>query len=260
MSIHPTAVIDPSAEVDSTASVGPYAIIGPRVKVAPEVEIMGHVHIDKDTDIGRGTRIYPFAAVGGDPQDLKYQGERSRLIIGQGVRIREGATIHRGTRGGGGITEIGDNCLIMATVHVAHDCRLGSDVILSSYAVLAGHVHVGEGAIIGGLSAIHQFTRVGDYAFLGGGSGVVKDLPPFMAAASSGSRELILVGPNLVGLKRRGIAPEVIEALQGVFKIICRNSRPLGEVLNEAEEKFGNFSETSQVINFYRTSDRGVYR
>lgn len=260
MSIHPTAIIDASAEVDSTASVGPYALIGPRVVIGPEVEIMGHAFIDKDTAIGRGSRIFPFASVGADPQDLKYQGERTRLVIGERVTIRESSTIHRGTEGGGGLTEIGDGCLIMATVHVAHDCRLGAGVILSSYAVLAGHVHIGEGAIIGGLSAIHQFCRIGEYAFLGGGSGVVKDLPPFMAGASSGSRDVILSGPNIVGLRRREVAMDVVKALKEVFNIICRNHRPLNEVLAEAEEQYGQVPEAMCVIAFYRASERGVYR
>ena len=260
MSIHPTAVIDSSAVVDPSASIGPYALVGPRVEIGPEVEIMGHVFIDKDTSIGRGSRIFPFASVGADPQDLKYHGERSRLVIGEKVVIRESATIHRGTEGGGGITEIGDGCLVMATVHVAHDCRLGAGVILSSYAVLAGHVTVGEGAIIGGLSAIHQFVRVGAHAFLGGGSGVVKDLPPFMAGASSGSRDVVLSGPNVVGLRRREMPMEKVKALKGVFNIVCRNHRPLAEVLSEAEAEFGDVPEARAVIDFYRSSERGVYR
>ena len=226
----------------------------------PEVEISGHVFIDKDTTIGRATKVFPFAAVGGDPQDLKYHGEPTRLVIGERCTIRESATIHRGTGQGGGLTEIGDGCLIVATVHVAHDCRLGPGVILSSYAVLAGHVVVGEGAIIGGLSAIHQFCRVGRYAFLGGGSGVVKDLPPFMAGASSGSRDVALSGPNVVGLRRRKVSLETIRVLKEVFNLICRNHRPLAEVLAEAEESFGQVPEAQAVIDFYRSSERGVYR
>ncbi len=260
MSIHPTAIVDPSAEVDSNASIGPYALIGPRVVIGPEVEIRGHVYIEKDTTIGRGTRIFPFASVGADPQDLKYQGERTQLVIGERVTIRESSTIHRGTGHGGGFTRIGDGCLVMATVHVAHDCQLGAGVILSSYAVLAGHVSVGEGAIIGGLSAIHQFCRIGQYAFLGGGSGVVKDLPPYMAGASSGSRDVVLSGPNVVGLRRRNVPLETVRALKDVFNIICRNHRPLTEVLTEAEEEYGSLPEVQTLIEFYRSSERGVYR
>jgi len=260
MTIHPTAIVDPGAVIDSSATVGPYALIGPRVVVGPDVEIMGHAFVDKDTTIGRGTRVFPFASVGADPQDLKYRGESTRLVIGERVTIRESATIHRGTGHGGGLTEIGDGCLIMATVHVAHDCRLGPGVILSSYAVLAGHVTVGEGAIIGGLSAIHQFCRIGQYAFLGGGSGVTKDLPPYMAGASGGTRDVILSGPNVVGLRRREMPMETIRALKDTFSIICRNHRPLSEVLAEAEETYGHILEVRTVIDFYRSSERGVYR
>ena len=260
MPIHSTAIVDPSAEVDSSASIGPYALVGPRVVIGPDVEVMGHVFIDKDTEIGRGTRVFPFASVGADPQDLKYQGERTKLVIGEKVTIRESSTIHRGTAGGGGITEIGDGSLIMATVHVAHDCRIGAGVILSSYAVIAGHVSIGEGAIIGGLSAIHQFGRVGRYAFIGGGSGLTKDWPPYMAGASSGSRDVVLAGPNVVGLKRRNMPLETVKTLRSVFETICRNHRPLAEVLAEAEEKYGQAPEAGEVIDFYRTSRRGVYR
>ncbi len=260
MPIHPTAIIDPTAEIDSAAIVGPYAVIGPRVQVGPEAHIMAHVYIDKDASIGRGTRIFPFASVGADPQDLKYAGERTRLVIGENVTIRESATIHRGTAGGGGVTEIGDGSLIMATVHVAHDCRIGAGVILSSYVVLAGHVIVGENAIVSGQSAVHQFTRIGKFAFIGGGSGLVKDWPPYMNGGSKGSREVLLVGPNLVGLKRRAMPEETIAALKSAFKIVCHNTRPLSEVLLEAEEKLGNFPEVMDFIEFYRASERGTYR
>lgn len=262
MSIHPTAVIDPSAEIDSSASIGPYCIIGPRVTVGPEVEIQAHASIDKDTSIGRGSRIFPFASVGADPQDLKYKGESTRLIIGEEVTIRESATIHRGTGHGGGLTEIGSRSLIMATVHVAHDCRLGQEVILSSYAVLAGHVEVGDGAIVSGLSAVHQFVRIGQGAFIGGFSGVTKDVPPYIAGTSGegGVRDLILSGPNVVGLKRKGMTLERVQALKDVFNIICRNHRPLAEVLAEAETAHGEVPEVRAIIEFYRSSERGVYR
>ncbi|MDR3135341.1 MAG: acyl-ACP--UDP-N-acetylglucosamine O-acyltransferase, partial [Deltaproteobacteria bacterium] len=161
MPIHPTAIIDPSSEIDPTATVGPYCLIGPRVFIGPETELMGHVFIDKDTSIGRACRVFPFASLGADPQDMKYAGEGSTLAIGDKVTVRESATIHRGTKGGGGVTSIGDGALIMATVHVAHDCQIGREVILSSYAVLAGHVIVEDHAIISGSSAIHQFVRLG---------------------------------------------------------------------------------------------------
>jgi len=191
---------------------------------------------------------------------LKYKGERTSLIIGENVTIRELATVHRGTVGGGGATVIGDGCLIMATVHVAHDCRLGPGVVMSSYAVLAGHITIGEGAIIGGLTAIHQFCRVGPHAFLGGFSGLSKDMPPFMAGGAGGGRHLVISGPNSIGLRRRGVPQATIDALKGAYNIICRNHRPLGEVLAETEAKYGAVPEVRTVVDFYRSSERGVYR
>ncbi|MDR2935295.1 MAG: acyl-ACP--UDP-N-acetylglucosamine O-acyltransferase [Candidatus Adiutrix sp.] len=259
MSIHPTAVIDSSAVVDPTAEVGAYAVIGPRTVVGPEVEIRPHVVIDKDTTIGRGSRIFSFASVGGDPQDLKYKGERTSLVIGENVTIRESSTIHRGTIGGGGATVIGDGCLLMATVHVAHDCHLGPEIIMSSYAVLAGHITIGEGAIIGGLTGIHQFCRVGAHAFIGGFSGLSKDMPPYMCGAGD-NRRLVLTGPNAIGLRRRGMPQATIDALKSAFHIICRNRRPLGEVLAEAEAGYGTVPEVRALLDFYRSSKRGVWR
>jgi UDP-N-acetylglucosamine acyltransferase len=258
MAIHPTAIIDPSSEIDSTASVGPYTLIGPRVKVGPATEIMGHVFIDKDTVIGRNCRIFPFASLGADPQDLKYAGESTRLVIGDGVTIRESTTIHRGTEGGGGVTEIGDGCLVMATVHVAHDCRLGAEVILSSFAVLAGHVHVEERAIISGSTAVHQFVRIGCYAFVGGMSGAAKDVPPYMIMAGVRDKDVVIT-PNLVGLKRHNFSPATIEAISEAFRAI-HNHRPLAEALTEAEKHGQGVPEVATFLNFYRLSQRAVYR
>jgi UDP-N-acetylglucosamine acyltransferase len=258
MAIHPTAIVDPSSEVDSQAVIGPYCLIGPRVKVGPDTEIIGHVFIDKDTTLGRGCRIFPFASLGADPQDMKYAGERSILELGEGVTVRESATIHRGTSGGGGITSIGDGSLIMATVHVAHDCRIGKGVILSSYAVLAGHVVVEDRAIISGSSAVHQFVRIGLHSFVGGMTGATKDVPPYMIVAGVRDKEVV-VTPNLVGLRRSGFSSEAIEAVVGAYKII-HNHKPLEEVLTEAEEAYPLSSEVKILTSFYRDSERGVYR
>jgi UDP-N-acetylglucosamine acyltransferase len=258
MPIHPSAIIDPSSEIDPLASVGPYSLIGPRVKVGPETEIMGHVFIDKDTVIGRGCRIFPFASLGADPQDMKYAGERSTLVLGDRVTVRESATIHRGTRGGGGQTSIGDQSLIMASVHVAHDCRLGEGVILSSYAVLAGHVTVQDKAIISGSSAVHQFVRLGRHSFVGGMTGAAKDVPPYMIVAGVRDKDIV-VTPNLIGLRRSGFANETIEAIIGAHKII-HNHKPLEEVLAEAEAAYPDSDEVRILTGFYRESERGVYR
>jgi UDP-N-acetylglucosamine acyltransferase len=256
MPIHPSAIIDPSSEIDPLATIGPYTTIGPRVVVGPETEIMGHVFIDKDTTIGRGCRIFPFASLGADPQDMKYAGERSQLVLGDRVTVRESTTIHRGTKGGGGVTSIGDGSLIMATVHVAHDCRLGREVILSSFAVLAGHVVVDDNATISGAAAIHQFVRLGRHSFVGGMTGAAKDVPPFMSVA--GVRDIV-VTPNILGLKRSGFSDEAIAAIVGTHKLL-HGHRPLAAVLAEAEAAFPGSAEVEALTSFYRQSERGVYR
>ncbi|MDR2441986.1 MAG: acyl-ACP--UDP-N-acetylglucosamine O-acyltransferase [Deltaproteobacteria bacterium] len=258
MAIHTTAIIDPSSEIDPTASIGPYCLIGPRVVVGPETQIIGHVFIDKDTVIGKNCRIFPFASLGADPQDLKYAGESSRLIIGDNVTIRESVTVHRGTLSGGGYTEIGDGCLLMATVHVAHDCRLSRDVVLSSFAVLAGHVHIEERAIISGSTAVHQFVHIGSHAFVGGMSGPAKDVPPYMIMAGVRDKDVVIT-PNLVGLRRHNFPAATIEAITNAYRAI-HNHKPIAQALAEAEEKWGQVPEVANFINFYRHSERGVYR
>jgi UDP-N-acetylglucosamine acyltransferase len=257
MGIHPTAIIDPTAEIGSDVEVGPYTVVGPRVSIGDGTRLMGHVYIDKDTSVGRGCRVYPFASLGADPQDMKYAGERTRLSIGDRVTVRESATVHRGTVHGGGETRLGNDVLVMATVHVAHDCKIADEAILSSYAVLAGHVSVGFQAIVSGSSAIHQFVRVGDHAFVGGMSGIVKDVPPFMIVA--GIRDTVAVTPNNVGLKRRNFTPEAVAAISGVFRLL-HNHKPLAGALAEAEAAFPDSPEARQSIDFYRSSERGVYR
>jgi UDP-N-acetylglucosamine acyltransferase len=258
MDIHPTAIIHPTAELASGVAVGPYSVIGPRVTVGQDTEIQAHVVIDKDTAIGPRCRLFPFASVGADPQDMKYAKETTRLEIGSEVTIRESATIHRGTAGGGGVTRIGDRCLIMATVHVAHDCQLAKEVILSSFAVLAGHVHIEEQAIISGSTAVHQFVRIGCHAFVGGMSGVVKDVPPFMILAGVRDKAVV-VSPNTVGIKRRGFDDQALEAISGAFKLL-HSHRPLSEVLAEAEQTWPDSPEVAVIAGFYRSSSRGVYR
>jgi UDP-N-acetylglucosamine acyltransferase len=257
MAIHPTAIIDPSSEIDSAAQIGPYTLIGPRVKVGAQTEIMGHAFIDKDTTIGRRCRIFPFASLGADPQDMKYAGERSELVVGDDVTIRESTTIHRGTSGGGLVTTIGNKALIMASVHVAHDCHIGDFVIMSSYAVLAGHISVGEHAIISGSSAVHQFVRLGRYCFLGGMTGATKDVPPYMIVA--GKDKDMVVTPNLVGLNRAGFSDQHISEITGAFKVI-HNHKPLSEVLAQADEQYPESEVVKIITDFYRTSERGVYR
>lgn len=213
-SIHPTAVIADGAVIGADVSIGPYCVIGPEVTLGDGVKLISHVVIDGHTEIGAGTEIFPFASIGHRPQDKKYNGEPSRLVIGKRNVIREHVTMNPGTEGGGLLTLVGDDCLFMASAHVAHDCMVGNHVILANNATLAGHVSVGDGVIIGGLSAVHQFVRIGDFAFIGGMTGVGKDLIPY--GMVMGDRSL-LSGLNLVGLRRRNVSREDIKQIRDLY-------------------------------------------
>ncbi|MFO0457454.1 MAG: acyl-ACP--UDP-N-acetylglucosamine O-acyltransferase [Alphaproteobacteria bacterium] len=215
--IHPSAIIHADAKIGANVRIGAFSLVGAKVTLSDDVTLHSHVVIEGDTTIGKGTEIFPFAVIGHCPQDKKFHGEHSRLVIGEQNKIREHVTIHPGTEGGGAITEIGSHCLLMVASHVAHDCRIGDHVILANNATLAGHVTVGTGTIIGGLSAVHQFVRIGEFAFIGGMSGVEKDVIPF--GTVKGERAS-LDGLNLVGLKRRNIPRDQIHALRHAFKEI----------------------------------------
>jgi UDP-N-acetylglucosamine acyltransferase len=215
--IHPTAIVDAAAKLGADVSIGPYCVVGPQVSLGSRVKLHSHVVVDGLTEIGEDTEIFPFSSIGHRPQDKKFRGEASRLVIGARNIIREYVTMNPGTEGGGLLTQVGDDCLFMASTHVAHDCLVGNHVILANNATLAGHVHVGDGAIIGGLSAVHQFVRIGAYAFIGGMSGVEKDVIPF--GTVKGERAS-LDGLNLVGLKRRQVSREHIHALRHAFKAL----------------------------------------
>ncbi len=236
--IHHTAVIGQGAEIDGNAKIGPYCIIGKQVKIANDTVLHSHIVVEGDTTIGSGTEIYPFASIGHPPQDLKYQGEPSQLIIGEHNTIREHVTMNPGTEGGGMITRVGNHCLFMMGSHVAHDCQVGNHVILANNATLAGHVRVGDGVIIGGLSAIHQFVRIGDHAIIGGMSGVEKDVIPY---GSVMGERASLAGLNLVGLKRRNIDREVIHALRNAYKDLFDNDE--GTLSDRAEAVKGTYDQ-----------------
>lgn len=213
--IHPTAIVAEGVSLGDNVRIGPYCVVGSEVKLADDVILHSHAVIDGNTTIGAGTEIFPFASIGHRPQDKKFNGEQSRLIIGARNVIREHVTMNPGTEGGGLITQVGNDCLFMASSHVAHDCIVGNHVILANNATLAGHVSVGDGAIIGGLSAIHQFVRIGAYAFVGGMSPVEKDVIPYGTVIGE---RATLEGLNLVGLKRRNVEREHIHALRHLFK------------------------------------------
>ncbi|HIK33654.1 MAG TPA: acyl-ACP--UDP-N-acetylglucosamine O-acyltransferase [Oscillatoriales cyanobacterium M59_W2019_021] len=233
--IHPTAIIHPNAQLHPTVRVGAYAIVGERVKIDRETTIGPHVVIDGDTEIGAGNQIFPGAAIGLEPQDLKYRGANSRVQIGARNRIRECVTINRAT-GEGEVTEIGSDNLLMAYVHVAHNCQIGDRVVIANSVSLAGHVHIESDAVLGGMLGVHQFVRIGCLAMVGGMSRIDRDVPPYMLVEGNPSRVRSL---NLVGLKRSGIAQleggEVFALLKKAFRILYRSQQPLEHSLKELE-------------------------
>ena len=255
ISIHPTAVLDPHARVHQGVSIGPYAVIGPQVELGPRTQVGPHAVIEGNTIVGPDVKILQFAAVGGPPQDIHYKGEPTRLEIGERTVIREFTTLHRGTVGGGGVTRIGSDCLLMAYCHVAHDCQIGNHVIMANGATLGGHVVVEDHVVIGGLSAIHQFCKVGCYAFIGGMSGTNKDIPPYTRYWGQRGK---IYGLNMVGLRRSGFSRDTLDALKKAFNIIFVQSETIALGLGEAETRLGDVPEVRHLIEFMRSSKRGV--
>ncbi len=257
MAIHSTAIVPKTAEIDPTVEIGPYAVLGPRVRVGAGTFIGAHSVIEGDTTIGKNNRIFQFAALGAIPQDLKYAGEPTRLEIGDENQIREFATVHIGTTGGGGVTRVGNHCLLMAYSHVAHDCQIGDGCIFANCAALAGHVQVEDHVVLGGLSAVHQFTRIGKHAFIAGGSMVAMDIPPYCTA--QGDRA-VLAGLNTVGLKRHGYKEEQITRIKGAYKILFRSRLGLREAVTRCRAEYGGHSEIDHLLGFIEGSERGITR
>ena len=255
--IHPTAIISPKAQIESDVTIGPYAIIGDNVTIGSGTVVGPHAVIDPFARIGQNCHIFQFASVGAVPQSLKFQGEETWTEIGSGCIIREFVTVNRGTLDGGGITRVGNDCLLMAYAHIAHDCILGNKVVMANNATLAGHVTIGNHATVGGLSAIHQFVRVGDFAFLGGKSVVVKDIPPFVLA--SGDRAT-LHGLNQVGLKRHGFSPETLKLLKKTYRLIFRIGLTLNEAIERVHAEVESAPEVEAFIDFIKSSERGITR
>ena len=244
--IHQTAIIDNKAKVSSSANIGPYSVIGPNVEIDEDVIIHSHVNISGDTIIGSGNKIYPFASIGNDPQDLKYNGEKTKLIIGKNNKIREYVTIHPGTEGGGGLTRIGDNCLFMISSHVAHDCLIGNDVIIANNVPLGGHVTIEDNVVIGGNSAVQQFTRIGKLAMVGGMTGVLNDVIPY--GLSIGNRNY-LQGLNLIGLRRSNLNNKDILGLTEAYKEIFA-TKNLTDNLSKLNGEFKKNPLVKDVIEF----------
>ncbi len=260
--IHPTAVIDPRAELADDVSVGAYAVIEGPVRIDSGCEIKPHASISGRTTLGKNNRIFQFASIGEEPQDKKYHGEDTEVIIGDGNTIRECVTINRGTVDDAGVTRIGNDNWIMAYVHIAHDCQVGDHNIFANNASLAGHVHIGNHVILGGFSLLHQFTRVGDHAFTSMGSGVQRDVPPFVMAQDHPARPR---GLNLEGLRRRGFDRERISAIKKAYRLLYKSDLPLAEAIDAmaalAEElPAGAAADVQLMVDFIRNSQRSIVR
>lgn len=255
--IHPSAIIDSAAEIGEGVSVGPFSVIGPNVKIGDNCELMSHTVVTGNTTMGSGNRVFPFTSIGQIPQDLKFHGEPSEVIIGDNNQIRENVTINAGTEGGGMVTRIGSNNLLMAYTHVAHDCILGNGIVLANCATLAGHVEVDDQAIIGGLSAIQQFVRIGKLAMIGGMSGVTKDVAPYCLLA--GGYRAGLSGLNLIGLKRKGFDATQISRLKEIYRILLQESGKRDARLLEAEALLQDGDDVAlEIIEFVRGAKRGL--
>lgn len=254
--VHPTAVVHPSATLGEGVQIGPYCVVGAEVELADSVQLHSHVVVEGNTRIGEGTQVFPFASLGHQPQDKKYRGEHSRLVIGKHNIIREHVTMNPGTETGTMVTEVGDNGLFMVGSHVAHDCQVGDHVILANNATLAGHCRVGDYAILGGLSAVHQFVRIGSHAFIGGMSGVENDVIPFGMALGNRAR---LAGLNIVGLKRRDFAREQIHTLRKAYRLLFSAEGTLAERLDDVEKMFADDANVQLIISFIReNADRAL--
>lgn len=255
--IHKTALVDAKAELDSTVEVGPYSIIGPGVKIGKGSKLQSHVVIQGRTTVGEGNIFFPFASVGSIPQDLKYKGEASELIIGDHNTIREYVSLNPGTTGGGMVTRVGDHNLLMMYCHIAHDCLLGNWNIIANGATLGGHVVIEDYVIVGGLAGIHQFVKVGVGAILGAGSMVSKDVPPFCNA--TGDRAS-LHGLNIEGLRRRGFNKEKIDALRKAYRIIFQSKLRTQDALARVRQEIPQSPEVDELANFVANSRRGICR
>lgn len=255
--IHATAVIDSGAKIGSNVRIGPYAVVGEHVTLEADVEIGSHAVIEGHTLIGAGSRVCNFASIGQAPQDIHYADEPTRVEIGRNCWMREFISIHRGTEKGGGLTRVGDHCMIMAYAHVAHDCRVGDSVVLVNGATLAGHVEVQDYAVIGGLTAVHQFARIGRNAFIGGASAISMDVVPFASAAGNRAQ---ITGVNVVGLRRNGFSEDIIKIIRQVHRIVFRSNLRLEQAIAEIERQFSTSPEAQYLLEFLQTGQRGICR
>ena len=255
--IHPTAIVSPGARLGAEVVVGPYAVVGDDVEVGDRTRIDSHAVVDGPTRLGADNHLHPFVSIGGDPQDKKYDGSPTRLEIGDRNVIREYCTFHRGTPGGGGITRLGDDNWIMAYVHLAHDCRVGSNTVMANCATLAGHVTVDDFVVLGAFTVVHQFCAIGRHAFTAMGSVVFKDVPPYVTA---GGNPASAHGINREGLRRAGFEPATIQGLHRAYRLVYRNGLRVPEALERLEAMRADCPEVVPFIDFLAASTRGIVR
>ena len=258
MPIHATAIIDASAVIDASADIGPYSIIGGDVHIGARSRVLGHAFIEGPIEIGEDNVFYPYSTVGVAPQDLKYHGEPSRTRIGSRNKIREFVTIHRGTEGGGMLTSIGDDNLLMAYTHVAHDTQVGSHTVIGHAATLGGHVTVGDWAVVSAGSAVHQFCRIGRHAIIGGYSVITQDVLPYSTTVSP--REVKVFAANAVGMERRGFSADAIEAMHKALRLLTRSQLNTTQAVERIREEVPGSAEVEELLEFIRTSERGFIK
>jgi UDP-N-acetylglucosamine acyltransferase len=258
MPIHPTAIVDPRACVAESAEIGPYSIVGADVKIGARTRVVAHVTMEGPLEIGEDNVFFPYSTVGLAPQDLKYHGEPSQTRIGHRNKIREFVTIHRGTEGGGMVTSIGDENLLMAYVHVAHDVHVGSHAVLSNAATLGGHVTVGDWAWVGASTGVHQFCRIGKHAIVGGYSVITRDVLPYSNTVTA--REAKVFGENSTGLKRRGFPPETIDALHKAFRLLTNSGLNTTQALERIATEIDPSAEVNELVDFISTAGRGFIK
>jgi UDP-N-acetylglucosamine acyltransferase len=256
--IHPTALVHPEAKIHPSVEIGPFCTVGQHAEIGKGTRLISHVAIDGWTKIGEDNVFFPYSLIGGIPQDLKYKGEPTKLEIGNRNTIRESVTLNLGTAQGGGVTKIGDDNLIMASVHVGHDCIIGNHCIIVNFVGLAGHVTLEDYVTLGGMTGVSQFARVGAHSYIGGQSGIERDVPPFCIAV--GSRPCNIKGANIVGLRRRGFSAEIISKINEAIKLWARSDVQKEQCLLEIESQYGEVPEIRSFISFIRKSEHGVVR
>lgn len=256
--IHPTAIVHPSARIPQSCTIGPFCIVGEDVELGEDCEFLSHVVMGGPTRIGAGNRVFPFTTLGLEPQDLKFKGEKTRLEIGDNNVIRESVTIHRGTPGGGGLTRIGSNCLIMAYTHIAHDCNISDNVIMANAATLAGHVTVEEYAVVGALCPVHQFVRIGAYSYIGGGTTITQDVLPF--SLTSAKRDVHAFGMNSVGLQRKGFSKQRLRKIHTAYRLILSSKMNIGEALARLKAEADLGEDVERLMKFVESSERGILK